>query len=217
MESLQQFLSEHSSNGLLPWASHVAAGERFGLSLAEVEDVALELGILPTRYQRNRHTLSIANQHTLLHSRVVVVGCGGLGGYILEELARVGIGTLVAVDPDVFEEHNLNRQVLSTLVTLGCAKVHAAEKRIAEINPCVKLIPIQASYEPENASELFDGANEVVDALDSVPTRLALAESCKELSIPLVHGAIAGWYGQVTTQFPGEDTLSLLYGRPREA
>jgi molybdopterin/thiamine biosynthesis adenylyltransferase len=216
MQALPQFLSEHSSNGLLPWTAQVAATQRFGLSHADVEDAALQAGLLPSRYQRNRKTISIENQRTLLHSRVVVLGCGGLGGYILEELARLGIGTLVAVDPDVFEEHNVNRQILSTLMTVGSPKVYAAAKRVAEINPSVKLIPIHAPYKPDNARKLFDGANVVIDALDSIPTRLALAESCKELSLPLVHGAIAGWYGQVTTQFPGEGTLTQLYGRAKE-
>jgi molybdopterin/thiamine biosynthesis adenylyltransferase len=213
MEALQQFLSEHSSNGLLPWSAQLSAAQRFGLSYAEVEDAALRSNFLPVRYQRNRQTISVENQLTLLHSRVAVVGCGGLGGYVLEELARLGIGNLVAVDPDVFEEHNLNRQILATLATIGCAKVRAAAKRIAEINPAVTLIPIQAAYTPQNAKQFFEGANVVVDGLDSIPTRLALAESCQQLAVPLVHGAIAGWYGQVTVQFPGDQELSVLYGR----
>src|SRR5208337_4886083 len=216
MEALRQFLSEHSSNGLIPWTAEMAAAQHFGLSYADVEDAALGADLLPTRYQRNQKTISVENQRTLLHSRVVVVGCGGLGGYILEELARIGVGTLVAVDPDVFEECNLNRQILATLMTVGCAKVSAAQRRIAEINPSVKLIPIHAAYEPEKAAKFFEGANVVVDALDSIPTRLALAESCRQLCLPLVHGAIAGWYGQLTTQCPGEGTLALLYGRANE-
>ena len=216
MEALRQFLSKHANDGLLPWAGQVAVTQHFGLSHADVEDAALQAGLLPARYQRNRNTFTIENQRTLLHSRVVVVGCGGLGGYILEELARIGIGNLVAVDPDVFEEHNVNLLLFSTLMTVGSPKVFAAAKRIAEINPAVKVIPIPAPYKPENATKLFDDTDVVVDALDSIPTRLALAASCKELSLPLVHGAIAGWYGQVTTQFPGEGTLTQLYGGAKE-
>jgi molybdopterin-synthase adenylyltransferase len=215
MVELRQFLSEQSVNALLPWAAQARAAQSFGLSYAEVEDAALALGLLPVRYQRNRQTISIEDQRTLLHSCVVVVGCGGLGGYVVEQLARLGVGTLVAVDPDVFDEHNLNRQILSTVATLGCAKVHVAAKRVAEVNPAVTVIPIKAEYEPQNASELFEKANVVVDALDSIPTRLALAESCRKFSVPLVHGAIAGWYGQVSAEFPGDQTLSMLYGRER--
>ena len=68
------------------------------------------------------------------------------------------------------------------------------------------------AYASENGIDLLQGANVVVDALDSIPTRMALCQSCAELNVPLVHGAIAGWYGQVTTQFPGDDTLAKLYG-----
>lgn len=213
LERLHLFLREHATGDLLPWISQVSATERFGLSHAQVEDAALSLGLLPSRYQRNRHTISIANQLALFRSRVAVVGCGGLGGYVIEQLARVGVGTIVAIDPDWFEEHNLNRQILSSPAWVGKAKVDAAKARVSEINPAVTLVPIQTAYGSENGTELFQDAQVVVDALDSIPTRLQLAQTCAELSIPMVHGAIAGWYGQVTTQFPGDKTIETLYGR----
>jgi len=166
---------------------------------------------LPARYQRNRRTISTPQQLGLFRSRVTVIGCGGLGGYVLEELARLGVGTIVAVDPDVFEEHNLNRQLLATPATLGLPKVVAATARIAEINPAVTVFPYRLAYDHTNGEELLLGSNVAVDALDSIQTRLALAESCADLGIPLVHGAIGGWYGQVTTQFPGDDTLQQIY------
>lgn len=212
MKGLTQFLHEQSAEGLLPWASQAAAAKRFGVSCAQVEEIALTLGLLPSRYQRNRQTISVAAQLLLFRSRVVVLGCGGLGGYVIEELARLGVGTLVAIDPDVFEEHNLNRQVLSTVASLGCAKVEAAAARVAEINPAVTLIPIQAACLPHNGEQFLTGAHVVVDALDSIATRLTLAATCAAMGIPFVHGAIAGWYGQVTTQFPGDNSLAKLYG-----
>ena len=69
-----------SSKGLILWTAEMAAAQRFGMSYADVEDAALSAGLLPTRYERNQNTISIEDQRTLLHSRVVVVGCGGLGG-----------------------------------------------------------------------------------------------------------------------------------------
>ncbi|KAF0221739.1 MAG: UBA/THIF-type NAD/FAD binding [Geobacteraceae bacterium] len=213
MTELLEFLQEQANGDLLPWSSQIAATEQFGVPCARVEETALATGLLPARYQRNRHAVSISQQLTLFRSQVAVIGCGGLGGYVIEELARLGVGTIIAIDPDVFEEHNLNRQILSSPGSLGRAKVEAAAARVAEINPAVTLVPIQDAYAPVNGKELLHGAHVAVDALDSIPTRLALSETCAELGIPMVHGAIGGWYGQVTTQFPGDDTIQRVYSR----
>ena len=217
MPALPEFLQSGADHNLLPWACQRAAAEQFQMSPAEVEGVALGLGLTPARYQRNQQTIPVQDQLKLFRSRVAVIGCGGLGGYVIEELARLGVGTLVAVDPDVFEEHNLNRQLLSTVGSLGRAKVEMAAARVAEINPATTVLALHAPYAPENAGELLGGAQVVVDALDSIPTRLALAKSCADMGIPLVHGAIAGWYGHVCTQFPGERSIELLYGHSPQA
>jgi molybdopterin/thiamine biosynthesis adenylyltransferase len=176
-----------------------------------VEERALELGILPARYQRNRTTLSIANQLTLFRSSAVVIGCGGLGGYLIEELARLGVGRIAVVDPDIFEEHNLNRQILSTVATLGEPKVAAAARRVAEINPAVTVTQLQERFCRDNGAAILKGSDIVMDGLDSIPVRLELAALCSEMRIPLVHGAIAGWYGHVASQLPGDDTVARIY------
>ena len=211
MGTLPIFVRDHAKDQLLPWKRQVEAAERFGATLAQVEEVALDRDILPARYQRNRKAMSVADQLTLFRSSVAVIGCGGLGGYIVEELARLGVGRIVVIDPDVFEEHNLNRQLFSSPANLGQAKVAAALKRINEINPAITLVPIQAAFSPENGVELLAGCRIAVDALDTIQVRLELAEVCTVLNIPLVHGAIAGWFGHVTTQFPGDDTLQNIY------
>jgi molybdopterin/thiamine biosynthesis adenylyltransferase len=211
MDTLPIFLRDHADGQLLPWKRQVEAAERFEVTLARVEEVALERGILPARYQRNREALSVKDQFTLFRSSVAVVGCGGLGGYVVEELARLGVGRLVVIDPDVFEEHNLNRQLFSSPANLGQAKVQAAAARVNEINPAVTLVPLQAALSAESGTGLLDGCQVAVDALDTIKVRLELADVCAGLNIPLVHGAIAGWYGHVTTQFPGDDTLQSIY------
>jgi molybdopterin/thiamine biosynthesis adenylyltransferase len=211
MESLPIYVRDYADGQLLPWKRQVEAAERFGVTVAEVEEVALERGIMPARYQRNRTIINVSDQLTLFRSCVAVIGCGGLGGYVVEELARLGVGKIVVIDPDVFEEHNLNRQLYSAPANLETAKVAAAAKRIGEINPAVTLVPIQAAFSPENGAELLGGCQVVVDALDSIQVRLELADACTSMDIPLVHGAIAGWFGHVATQFPGEDTLRTIY------
>jgi molybdopterin/thiamine biosynthesis adenylyltransferase len=211
MGTLPAFLRKRAEGDLLPWSCQVAAAERFETSLGRVEETALELGLLPARYQRNRQIISVSGQLALFRSKVAVIGCGGLGGYVIEQLARLGVGGIIAVDPDVFEEHNLNRQILSRPGNLGAPKVEAARRRVSEINPAVTLVPIQAAINSANGRELLHDAHIVVDALDSIPVRLELAETCEGLDIPLVHGAIAGWYGNIVTQFPGDGAIETVY------
>jgi molybdopterin/thiamine biosynthesis adenylyltransferase len=211
MTNLQVFLQERAQDGLLLWSDQVKAMQRFSLSCTGVDETCLEIGILPARYQRNRQMISVAQQLQLLRSKVAVIGCGGLGGYVIEELARLGVGRIIAIDPDVFEEHNLNRQMLSSMSALGQTKVKAAAERVQQINPAVSLQPLQLSFSASNGCGLLKDADVVVDAVDNIPTRLELAELCSEIGKPLVHGAIAGWYGHVTTIFPGESTLQKIY------
>jgi len=211
MDELRTFLEQGAEGDLLPWARQAEAAERFDLSLTAVEEASLEAGLLPARYQRNRRMLSTAQQLQLFRSRVAVVGCGGLGGYILEQLARLGVGNIVAIDPDVFEENNLNRQLLSSPGKLGLPKAEVAVERIAEINPALTVQPVKEFFSRANGRELLAGVDCVVDAVDNVPARLDLEAVCSELNLPLVHGAIAGWYGHVATIWPGENTLQKIY------
>ena len=211
MTKIDEFLREHAVGDLVSWSYQVEAERLFDLSVPEIEAAILNNGLLPARYQRNRRTISQAGQWELFNSRVAVIGSGGLGGYVIEELARLGGGTIVAIDPDIFEEHNLNRQLLSTPATLGYPKVDAALRRVGEINPAVTLHPVHKAFGPDNGAELLAGSRVAVDALDSIQVRLELADVCNSLNIPLVHGAIAGWFGHVATQFPGEDTLQTIY------
>lgn len=162
------------------------------------------------RYDRNG--IFTAKDMKQIHAaHVCVVGSGGLGGYIIEMLARVGIGKITVVDGDVFDETNLNRQLFSTSENLGRIKVFEAKKRIAQINPETTIHAIHTLLDEENAVSIIQSADLVVDALDNVPARLVMQIACEELQIPLIHGAIAGWYGQVTTILPGDRTLDRLY------
>lgn len=213
MKALKAYLQENAVGQLIPWPLQQGAADKFQCTLAEVEMVILQAGLLPARYQRNQQMISTAQQLQLLQSKVAVIGCGGLGGYIIEELARLGVGRLVVIDPDVFEEHNLNRQLLSSIKLLGSAKVDAAVERVAEINPAVAVSPRKAAIDRTNGQAMLAGVDLVIDGVDNIPTRLALAELCRQMNLPLIHGAIAGWYGQVATVCPGDDTLQKLYGQ----
>ena len=163
------------------------------------------------RYLRNHDAISEAEQAILAQKRVLVVGCGGLGGYVIECLARIGVGYLRVVDGDVFDETNLNRQLLSSNMNLGRPKTLAAQQRVMAVNPLVEVEAFQTLLTDENAVPLLDGCDVAVDALDNVPTRLLLQQAAKTAGIPLVHGAVAGWIGQVCVVQPGQDLLNSLY------
>jgi len=185
--------------------------DTFSLTRHELEIAALESGVVPLRYLRNMGTIGIHGQLALLRSRVAVVGLGGLGGYVLEGLARAGVGHIVAIDGDRFEEHNLNRQLLSCDRLLGASKAQAAADRVALINPAVNVKPLATHVSSDNAPRLLASADAIVDALDNLPDRLTLQAAAQILNKPLVHGAIAGFLGQVLTIMPGDVGLRALY------
>ncbi|MGQ9518212.1 MAG: HesA/MoeB/ThiF family protein, partial [Anaerolineae bacterium] len=164
------------------------------------------------RYQRSLGTVGWDGQMRLLESTVAVVGAGGLGGWIIEGLARMGVGKIIVIDGDVFEENNLNRQAFSREDLLGKSKAEAARRRVWEVNGAVEIVAHHVWLTAGNAETLLQGAEVVVDALDKLPIRLMLQDICARLGIPMVHGAIGGYIGQVTTIFPGDPGLRALYG-----
>lgn len=164
------------------------------------------------RYSRNIPAILAEEQAVLARKRVLVVGCGGLGGYLIEYLARMGVGEITAVDADVFEPSNLNRQLLSTQALLGTAKAQAAQARVRAVNPAVTVFAVEAFLDEGNADELVRGQDLVLDALDNAPARLVLEDACARQGVTIVHGAIQGWSAQVAVVPPGSGLLHRLYG-----
>lgn len=167
--------------------------------------------MMADRYDRNKSSISSLDQQKLGTFCVAVVGLGGLGGYIAEELARIGIGKLILIDGDIFEETNLNRQILASEVTLGRPKAEVAKERIDQINSLVETKAFVQRLTPQNAADLLDGAHLVMDAVDTIPTRRLLQDVCEVMHLPMVHGAISGWYGQVAFVFPKDRLFDFLY------
>ena len=163
------------------------------------------------RYERNIPALTEAECALLRRKRVLVVGCGGLGGHILDQLSRIGIGTIRLVDGDVFEASNLNRQLLSKVELLGVSKAKAAADHIARVNPDVDVEAVPAFLTEGNAAEILAGCDIVVDALDNIPSRRILAAACEKANVPYVYGAIQGWVAQVAVSMPGDRLIDRLY------
>ena len=188
-----------------------------GLPKREVEIAALDLEVWPQRYLRNEGSLGIGGQKKLLQSRALLIGIGGLGGTIAQLLARMGLGRLALVDGDSFSEDNLNRQAFCFEKNIGCSKVQAARSEILRINSSTEVEIFEGFVAEEELSSLIQGAAVAIDALDNMPSRFRLEKVCKEANIPLVHGAVAGFTGQITTIYPDDVGFRAFYGDPRTA
>jgi molybdopterin-synthase adenylyltransferase len=148
----------------------------------------------------------------LLKSAVAIVGLGGLGGGVTEILARIGVGTLILIDGDIFEDTNLNRQILSSQNNIGISKALAAADRIKQINSSINIVVHKEFLDEHNAPAFFSQAQVIVDCLDNISTRFIVQNAAKKLKKPLVSSAIAGASGQLITIFPEDEGLFLVYG-----
>lgn len=189
---------------------------RLGLSRnmpgKEIEIAALENGIVPERYARNMKSYSLDDQIALLKSRAAITGLGGLGGTVAEILARIGVGALTLIDGDMFEDSNLNRQMISVQGLIGKSKADCAEKRVNAVNSSVIVRSHATRLNEENGAGLIRGSDVAVDCLDNVKTRFVLERISKQAGIPLVSAAVAGATGHVTAIFPEDRGLCLIYG-----
>jgi len=163
------------------------------------------------RYIRNIPALSEEECALLRSKKVCVVGCGGLGGHIIEQLARIGIGEIRCVDGDHFEETNLNRQLFSEESLIGQSKAESAARRVNAINSSVNARPCYAYLTEKNAVDIIRGCDVVLGGLDNIPTRKILACACAQEGIPYIYGAISGWVAQAGISLPGDGLIDRLY------
>jgi molybdopterin/thiamine biosynthesis adenylyltransferase len=189
----------------------------FGISRRDVEIAALDLEIWPQRYLRNAGSLGFAGQKRLLQSKGLLIGLGGLGGTVAQLLARMGLGQLVMADGDSFSEDNLNRQAFSLEPNVGSKKIQVACSSIHAINAATEMEVFEGFVGEKEISSLIQGVTVAIDALDNMPSRFRLEAACRQAGIPLVHGAVAGFTGQVTTIYPEDVGFRAFYGEPQNA
>lgn len=166
---------------------------------------------MEARYERNVPALTEEECALLRNKRVAVIGCGGLGGYLIEMLARLGVGSITAVDGDVFEVSNLNRQILSSTASLGRSKAEMAAERVRLINPDISVFPVCRFLNRKNAEEILAGHDIVLDGLDSIEARRILSDASSKMEIPYIFGAIQGWVAQAAVCMPGDGLIRRLY------
>lgn len=155
-------------------------------------------------------------QEKLLQSRVLLLGAGGLGSPAALYLAAAGVGTIGLVDNDAVDASNLQRQVMHGTSTIGDPKVKSAQARLADLNPDVKILPFDERLTSENVDRIFDqGWDVIVDGLDNFPTRYLVNDASVWKDIPVVHGSIFRFDGQVTTFWPKKGPCyRCLYPEP---
>lgn len=142
---------------------------------------------LDNKFSRLEKVIGKENLNDLKNKSVLILGCGGVGGYVVESLARSGIGTLILVDFDVIDESNINRQIIALTSTIGKNKVDVFEERIKDINKACKIIKINKFIDENNINELFDyNIDFFVDACDAVPTKKAVIKECLKRKIKFI-------------------------------
>lgn len=166
---------------------------------------------MEARYERNIPALTPEECALLRQKRLVVVGCGGLGGHLIDQLARLGVGFLRVVDGDTFEPSNLNRQLLSQVPTLGRSKAKTAAEHIRRVNPAAEAEAVEAFLTGDNALSMLRDCDAVLDALDNIASRRTLARVCAQAGIPYVYGAVSGWVAQAAISLPGDRLIETLY------
>lgn len=138
-------------------------------------------------FSRAERLLGKENMDKLANARILVFGIGGVGGHVVEALARMGVGYLELVDNDVVSESNLNRQLIATRSSIGRPKVLVMQERIKDINPDANIVTRQCFYLPEEAASFdFSKYDYVVDAIDTVTAKIDIIMKCKACGTPII-------------------------------
>ena len=171
-----------------------------------------------TRYSRHLIIPEVGEkgQKKLLDARVLMLGAGGLGSPAALYLAAAGVGTLGIIDSDVVDRSNLQRQILHTDERVGEPKVASATQTLQALNPDVEVVPFETRLTSDNAMEIFEqGWDVIVDGGDNFPTRYLVNDAAVHLGIPIVHGSVYRFEGQVTTFVPHDGPCyRCLYPEP---
>jgi len=192
-ETLRRFLAQipgSCEGSFVRFAGVKAVAQAARLPERDAMCALLDAGFWPERFRRSRSVLSAEGLKRLLRSRVLIAGCGGLGGHAAALLARFGVGAFVLCDPDAFEESNLNRQMFCTEGTLGRAKAEAAREGLLGMASFLDVEAHVVAVDGENLPGLLAGCSAVVDGLDSVPKKLMLEEAAARAGLPFVHGSV---------------------------
>ena len=141
---------------------------------------------MSNKFSRTELLIGKENVEKLNESKVAIFGIGGVGSFVVEGLARAGVGNFVLIDHDIVSETNINRQIIATTKTIGMSKVEVAKMRILEINPDAKVEIIKEFFMPDSKEILDDSIDYIVDAIDTVTAKIELIQRANKLNIPII-------------------------------
>ena len=165
--------------------------------------MSAEFSSSDVRYLRQTPLFGKEGQKKLKNARILLAGAGGLGSAIAMYLASAGVGYIRIADEDVVERSNLNRQILYHETDIGICKVEAAEKTIHALNSGIEVEAVCRHIDEKSVGGLVRGMDLIIDGMDNFAARYVLNRAGLDEKIPFIHGAVNGFYGQVTTLIPG--------------
>ena len=162
-------------------------------------------------FEKNMDFFTLPQAEQIRRTKVAVVGAGALGQMAAHQLVRSGFEKLILIDKDILEYSNFNRQLYAADSTVNQSKVAVLKTKLLDIHSQIDVKTHETFLNESNGKALVSEADIVVDCVDDIETKIYLEKLMTEINVPLVHGAVEGWYGQVTTILPGDRVLERLY------
>ena len=216
LEHVNVYLNNQEITALEGSSTPVSDGDELAVIPAIAGGAAAMTPEQVERYSRHliMEQVGPIGQRKLIDGKVLVVGAGGLGSPVLVYLAAAGVGTIGIVDFDVVDRSNLQRQIIHGTSDIGRPKVDSARDRIHDINPNVTVVPHREPLTSDNAMEIIDQYDIVINGADNFATRYLVNDTAFFTDTVLVDGSIFLFEGQISTYFPGEGCYRCLYPAP---
>ena len=162
-------------------------------------------------FEKNLDFLSEKMAEDIRNTKAAVIGTGALGQMTAHELVRLGFEQIVLMDDDLMEYSNFNRQLYAVHSTLGEYKANILAENLKDIKPDLRVDVHLKRLDDSGCLKYLEGCEILIDCVDHIPTKCYMEELAEQMNIPMIHGAVDGWFGQVTTIYPKDKVMKRLY------